>query len=96
MMRFSGPPAMDRAPRPRPLPSRAALLAALERNPSAEAVIRFTVTSRGKVRNVAVQQSNDPAFAQLAKAFVEQMEFRPARAEGRSVACDVEMPFGRN
>jgi outer membrane biosynthesis protein TonB len=96
IMRFAGPSDMEQAPRPRTLPDQAPLLAALDQHPEAEALLRFTVTTRGKPRKIEVVNTNDQSFARLAKTFVEKIKFRPARANGRSVACEVEMPFALN
>jgi len=93
-MRFIGPAQMDQKPVASFMPSPFALRAEfIKKKLLGDAVIGFIVTPDGKTTGIKIVQSSNPELAQLSAAYVARMVFRPAKADGRPVACDIEMPF---
>ena len=93
-MRFVAPAQIERKPLPKFMPTPFALKAEFtKRRLSGDALIGFTVSQAGKPEKIKIVRATNLALAQMAAAYVSQLEFLPARIGGAPVACEVEMPF---
>ena len=55
-------------------------------------LLDVTVSSDGRVEEVAVADASHRAFALVAKDFARAMRFSPAKVDGRAVRCRVTVP----
>lgn len=63
---------------------------------SGQTVVEMTITAEGLVENVAVKNTDDPAFGAEAVAAVVGWRFQPATRDGLAVASKVALPFQFN
>jgi TonB family protein len=62
---------------------------------SGQAILEFTIDTAGRVDPASIRlvSSTDPRFAVASRQALSQMEFQPARVDGRRVQSIVQMPF---
>jgi TonB family protein len=62
---------------------------------SGQAVLEFTIDTAGRVDPASIRlvSSTDPRFAAASRQALSQIEFQPARVDGRRVQSIVQMPF---
>lgn len=68
------------------------------RGEQVELVVFYYITAKGRTDKISVLDSSSdrPEYAELAKGAIKNWRFRPARKDGRPVACWVQQTFRFN
>jgi protein TonB len=69
------------------------LTAALRKKMPANVTVLFVVDQNGRVENLVVQSSTDPAFEAAVLAAVKQWKFEPGKRGGNAVRSRMRQPF---
>ncbi|MBI3884431.1 MAG: TonB family protein [Opitutae bacterium] len=84
---------LETLPLPVVMPAPAYPFAALLADEAGEAEVKFTLSDRGLVRDVAVVRATKPDFGASLAAAVEQWEFKPAMREDRRVPLELSITW---